>query len=435
LHGTYHRLAVIGLMYELDDECNQFLDYFWDAFPNEKGTADYAGPAADFNAKLSDELEQGYYHWFGSLTTPPCTEGVSWNLIKKPQKVCQRQVNVLKQALGRTQDGIAFNNRVPQPLNHRVVVDSTRTNLVPAPAPASVPAGTRWVYANAGQTEANRAAQENTWGGLCSTGKEQSPIDIVTKDAVLAGSPGSAPLPKSESVEPHFNAELLYVKNTGHGLQLFETSPAVHGMNRTSGEVQALTNGKTKGYSMINGAKYNFYQVHWHAPSENTINGKSFAMEAHFVHQLDDVSLHGTYHRLAVIGLLYELGDECNPFLDHFWNNFPKKKGVEGYSGPDLDFNQKLQTELAAGYYHWYGSLTTPPCTEGVSWNLLRQVETVCQRQLDVLLESLGSTQQGQRFNNRVTQPLNHRRVMRIAANAITSGAGVWSLIAVGLLA
>jgi carbonic anhydrase len=161
---------------------------------------------------------------------------------------------------------------------------------------------------------------------------------------------------------------------------------------------------------MINGAQYNFYQVHWHTPSENTIDGTEFPLEAHFVHQLDDPALVGGYHRLAVIGLLYELG-ECNTFLDYFWDRFPRNKGTEEYDGEALDFNAKLSAALAEGYYHWFGSLTTPPCTEGVSWNLLKARQTVCQRQVDVLKAALAATQHGLDFNNRVPQPLNHRVV------------------------
>jgi hypothetical protein len=133
-------------------------------------------------------------------------------------------------------------------------------------------------------------------------------------------------------------------------------------------------------------------------------------LEAHFVHQLDDPALVGGYHRLAVIGLLYELG-ECNTFLDEFWGTFPENKGVAAYEGEALDFNAKLAAALAEGYYHWYGSLTTPPCTEGVNWNLLKRTQTVCQRQVDVLKAALGATQHGLEFNNRVPQPLNHRVV------------------------
>ena len=76
---------------------------------------------------------------------------------------------------------------------------------------------------------------------------------------------------------------------------------------------------------LIIGVRYSFYQVHWHSPSEYTVDAISFPLDAHFVHQLDDVALHGTYHRLAVIGLLYELG-ECNRSLDNFWSEFPEMK-------------------------------------------------------------------------------------------------------------
>ena len=273
----------------------------------------------------------------------------------------------LEAALAATQHGLGFNNRVPQPLNHRVV------SSMGAPKPV------KWLYAADGDAAASADVQGATWGGLCATGKEQSPIDVVSAEAVV---PASMTAGYGVSgIETFFSAELAYVKNTGHGFQLFETHPATHGLD-DGGAVEAAVDGEPKGYSMINGAKYNFYQVHWHTPSENTVDGQSFALEAHFVHQLADEGLHGTYHRLAVIGLLYELSEECNVFLDYFWDSFPEDKGVSAYEGQELDFNAKLAEELAEGYWHWYGSLTTPPCTEGVSWNLLKRTEPVCARQV-----------------------------------------------------
>merc|ERR1719238_109953 len=302
----------------------------------------------------------------------------------------------MEAALAAEQNGIDFNNRVVQPLNHRVV------SYRHCPATTMESTAAKWVYANKGETEANAEAQKHTWGGLCVTGREQSPIDVVTSAVVT----GDAP----PTIETRISAVLKYVKNTGYALQLFETSPATHELNQ-DGEVHVMAEGQPKGYSMINGAKYNFYQVHWHTPSENTVDGQSFPLEAHFVHQLDDPALVGGYHRLAVIGLIYELG-ECNTFLDYFWDTFPGTKGTAAYDGVALDFNAKLSAALAEGYYHWYGSLTTPPCTEGVSWNLLKVRQTVCQAQVDVMKAALAEEQYGIDFNNRVTMPLNHRVVI-----------------------
>jgi len=174
-----------------------------------------------------------------------------------------------------------------------------------------------------------------------------------------------------------------------------------------------------KGYSMIGGSNYNFYQVHWHTPSENTIDGLNAAMEAHFVHQLanDPNANAGNpfgpigYHRLAVIGLMYQLGLTCNAELAKFWDFFPESVGIKEYTGTNINFNLLIADELAKGYYHWAGSLTTPPCTEGVSWNLLTTKEKTCQAQVNTLKSKLSSNQDGTGFNNRVTQPLNHRAI------------------------
>jgi len=250
--------------------------------------------------------------------------------------------------------------------------------------------------------------QASTWGGLCSTGQEQSPIDIVTANVKKA----------TGDISTCMHTKMTYVKNTGHGVQIFETSPKDHkhgGRRLGSTSTVDAVDGTSKGYSMINGAKYNFYQVHWHSPSENTINGKSYEMEAHFVHQLDDTALHGGYHRLAVIGLLYDLDSSANcsnPELDKFWDSFPvNASGTAKYTGENIDFNAKLAAELKLGYYYWRGSLTTPPCTEGVSWNLLKTTEKVCKKHVDKLKAALKATQTLQ-FNNRVTMPLNHRVVV-----------------------
>jgi carbonic anhydrase len=118
-------------------------------------------------------------------------------------------------------------------------------------------------------------------------------------------------------IETRIAGTLQYVKNTGHGFQLFEMSPDEYIYDPTQPtKTNSISQGKkcvlgvcttqtTKGYSMIGGSKYDFFQVNWHTPSENTIDGRNLAMEAHFVHQLSDADLFGTahqaYHRLAII--------------------------------------------------------------------------------------------------------------------------------------
>merc|ERR1712100_482595 len=113
-----------------------------------------------------------------------------------------------------------FNNRVPMPLNHRVVTVSD--NEVPA-GNAPVASDSKWKYANDGETAANAAVQAQTWGGLCSTGREQSPIDVVTS-AVADSCGSSVGTPTMESSDltmgTHYTAALTYAKHTGYALQL-----------------------------------------------------------------------------------------------------------------------------------------------------------------------------------------------------------------------
>jgi carbonic anhydrase len=412
-----HRLAIIGLLYDLgtDSQCNSMLDTFWSYFPQLKGLNEFKGVNPNLNVMLADKLLLGYYHWYGSLTEPPCTEGVSWNLLKAREVVCQAQVDKLKFALGSTQDGVSFNNRVTQPLSHRAVALMEPGNPRPAATQTSTLAvalaADKWSYAPALALGADAATQQ-AWGGLCSAGHEQSPIDVITMETLKGGLP---------TIATAFAPTVSYVKTMAHGFQLFESTKEQHKLvgNVPTQEDPVAGVVPTKGYSTIGGSKFSFHRVTWHTPSENTIDGKAFAMEAQFVHQLDDALLAGTFHRLAVIALLYDLGTdlECNAFLTHFWDKFPASTGNAVWGGDSkvLDFNAKLKQEIANGYYHWMGSLTAPPCTEGVSWNLLKTQEKVCQGQVNTLSTALGATQSGLGFNNRVTQPLNHRLVTEMS--------------------
>ena len=134
---------------------------------------------------------------------------------------------------------------------------------------------------------------------------------------------------------------------------MFEAAPGSHTYNDSYAddisEVDALAG--AKGYSVTGGPKRNSHQVHWDTPSENTLDGESFPLEARFIHQLNDDALHRTYHCLAVIGCLYELGSdaECNECFDKFWGS-PNTRA-------------QTSTRTPGGQT---SSLTTPSCTEDV---------------------------------------------------------------------
>ena len=138
-------------------------------------------------------------------------------------------------------------------------------------------------------------------------------------------------------------------------------------------------------------------QFHFHAPSENHVDGKSFPIEAHFVH----VDANGD---LAVVAVMFEQGDS-NPTLDKLWVGLPGKEGP----------SQELSPEIAAAdllpgdrdYYRYEGSLTTPPCSEGVRWLVLKQLVPASAEQIGILTKALGHP------NNRPVQPVGARVVLQ----------------------
>src|SRR5262249_22627140 len=141
--------------------------------------------------------------------------------------------------------------------------------------------------------------------------------------------------------------------------------------------------------------QYELLQFHFHKPSEEKLNGKSYDMVAHLVHK-------GSDGKLAVIAVLLKSGS-ANPLIKTLWDNLPKKKEseavVEKVKINAIDLLPKNQA-----YYTFAGSLTTPPCSEGVTWFVLKNPTSI-------------STDQVARFNKlypmnaRPVQPLNGREV------------------------
>jgi carbonic anhydrase len=209
---------------------------------------------------------------------------------------------------------------------------------------------------------------------LCQEGQRQSPINIV-----VPGRGGEVPLvtlqfpPASLRIAHH--EHVADGINNGHTIQI----------NYDDGDT--LTLGR---------ASFDLAQYHFHSPSEHTISGRRYPMEMHMVHR----SAAGT---LAVVGVLIAQGRH-NPAFEPVWNNLPREKGVEThYEHVTVDVDALLPSSHAS--YRYQGSLTTPPCTEGVEWVVLSTPIELDRQQIDTFQAIIHD-------NSRPVQALNGRMVL-----------------------
>jgi carbonic anhydrase len=135
-------------------------------------------------------------------------------------------------------------------------------------------------------------------------------------------------------------------------------------------------------------------QFHFHAPSEHTVDGRHFPMEMHFVHRAEGGGL-------AVVGVLVEEGAE-NPSLAPLWSQLAHAPGTEATVRIPPGFAEHLFSGEATGVYQYRGSLTTPPCSEGVSW-YIRKTPTQLSR------EQIAAFTAHYNHNNRPVQALGDR--------------------------
>jgi carbonic anhydrase len=146
---------------------------------------------------------------------------------------------------------------------------------------------------------------------------------------------------------------------------------------------------------MIGQDAYNFAQFHFHAPAEHTLDRRAFPVELHFVHR-------NSAGQLAVLGVFIEEGAE-NSALAALLQAKPAAQGEDNATHLDVDLNALLPADRA--YFAYAGSLTTPPCSEGVRWNVLRTPIQASREQIAALRESLGAS-------SRHVQALGQRTVL-----------------------
>lgn len=194
-------------------------------------------------------------------------------------------------------------------------------------------------------------------------GEAQSPIDVKgAKDAKLT------------DIKFNYNPSELNVVNNGHTVQM----------------------NYDKGSSIdIDGTTFDLLQFHYHAPSEHTIDGKSFPMEIHFVHQ-------SAAGKLAVVGIMVDGNGKDSKALAEAVENMPKEKDGTFTGTSKINAADLLPKDQST--FRYSGSLTTPPCSEGVAWHLMKKPVSISKSQL-------AAFEKAYKGNNRPVQKLNDRKL------------------------
>lgn len=221
-------------------------------------------------------------------------------------------------------------------------------------APEEEHAAPHWGYEGAIGADMWSSLSEDF--AVCESGVQQSPIDIATGSTFVVG---------LDNPQLNWTASSLEVIDNGHTVQA----------NVSAGST-----------TVFDGSTYDLLQFHFHRPSEHTVDGEAFPMELHFVHA-------DAAGNLAVLGVLLNVGEEENAAFSSIW----AAQAGDQPAIEEFDLTTLLPENLSR--YRYSGSLTTPPCSEGVNWNVLAAPVSLSQAQVDTFLyngnarpvESLGS--------------------------------------------
>lgn len=210
------------------------------------------------------------------------------------------------------------------------------------------------------------------WGALdeayktCQSGMNQSPVNI---DSTIKA--------HLTPLKTHYIDGPVTLTNNGH-------------------TIQAVEKPDTADTIMLDNQAWALQQFHFHAPSENTIHGKKFDMEMHLVHKNAEGAL-------TVVAVMFDKG-AANAELDKLWGIMPGQAEQSATLETKLDLNKLLPKNKT--YWRFSGSLTTPPCSEGVTWIVLKNPMTLSAAQLEKFTHTMHHN------NNRPVQSLHGRVVV-----------------------
>jgi carbonic anhydrase len=201
---------------------------------------------------------------------------------------------------------------------------------------------------------------------LCASGELQSPIDIPDANVRKGDLP---------ALLFNYKPSPLRIVDDGHTVQV---------------------NYAPDSWVTVNGKRYQLVAITFHKPSEETVNGKGHEMSAHLVHKDKD-------GKVGIIAVPFDVGAE-NPVLKTIWSNLPSGRGKESVID-SVTINALGLLPKNKGYYTYAGSLTAPPCTEGVTWFVMQVPVTVSAEQI---------ARFGRLYpmNARPTQPRNDRDIL-----------------------
>ena len=203
-----------------------------------------------------------------------------------------------------------------------------------------------WTYGKGDATGPSHWGKLDDQFAQCEKGREQSPIDL--KGAVTKA---SAP-----QIRWFYNPVAVNVENNGHTIVV----KMPHDQN----------------HILIDDEQYTLVQLNFHSPSEHRIGGIPSEMEMHLVHS-------NAQGGLAVIGvMLNEKAGGENLFLKPLWKILPRDFNTKASETPTLNLAKLLPTHR--DYFHYKGSLTTPPCSEGVRWFVLKEPVTLSGSQVEL---------------------------------------------------
>lgn len=253
------------------------------------------------------------------------------------------------------------------------------------------------VFSQFAYAELNDAAVKVQWGykgntgpihwgelssdfAVCSSGKTQSPIDIPRKT-----------MKQIESLEIHYEPAPLVIMDDGPTELMIGKNQTI--INDGHG-IQVNFKAADKEFITFNQQQYHLVQFHFHSPSENAWHGQAFPLEVHFVHQ-------GPDGQLAVIGVFIK-GGASNPAIEKIVSHLPSEEG-KAFPIKDEAINPLDLLPSDRRLYSFAGSLTTPPCSEGVHWFMMAEPITATPAQIVELRKAAGGV------NARPIQPLHGR--------------------------